>query len=79
VPQLTALNEALLHNFKVASEEGVVLGQPRNFKERAEKEVRRKGRKEGGRAEWEGEGGKGGLLYTENERGRKEKKKTHSK
>ncbi|GAB5037819.1 Hypothetical protein NocV09_11000080 [Nannochloropsis oceanica] len=36
---LTALNEALLHNFKVASEEGVVLGQPRNFKERAEKEL----------------------------------------
>ncbi|EWM23255.1 conserved unknown protein [Nannochloropsis gaditana] len=36
---LTALNEVLLHNFKVMGEDGVVRGQPRNMKERAEKEL----------------------------------------
>jgi hypothetical protein len=35
-----ALNEVLLGNYKVVGEDGVLLGQPRNLKERAEKEVR---------------------------------------
>ena len=38
--QLTALNEVLLNNHKIVGEDGVVLGQPRNLRERAEKEVR---------------------------------------
>ena len=36
---MTGLNEVLLHNFRVVGEDGVVLGQPRNLKERAEKEI----------------------------------------
>lgn len=38
---MTGLNEVLLHNYTIVGEDGVVLGQPRNLKERAEKEVRR--------------------------------------
>lgn len=37
--QLTALNEVLLNNHKIVGDDGIVLGQPRNFRERAEKEV----------------------------------------